>query len=133
MCCFGITRTCAGATGLMSGKASAWALSATLVAGILPSTILQKMQSAMVPLESFLRVEQQSNRAFVDDAQLHGGAEHALLDVDAAAAAESAEAVVERLGRFRRRRVDEGRPAPLARVAVQSELGDGEHRALHLD
>src|SRR5438552_1821029 len=43
----GFSASVTGAVGLMSGKASAWALSATLVAGILPSTILQKMQSGI--------------------------------------------------------------------------------------
>src|SRR5712671_4941628 len=47
-CCLGMTRKCSGACGSMSGKARARSVSASFFTGILPSTILQKMQSSMV-------------------------------------------------------------------------------------
>ena len=45
MCFLGMTRAWTGATALMSAKANACSLSAIFLAGILPSIILQKMQS----------------------------------------------------------------------------------------
>src|SRR5207244_3111351 len=84
-------------------------------------------------------VEQQRHRALVDDAHLHGGAEHPFRDADAPLAAQVAELPVERLRLARRRRPREGRPAALLRISEQRELGDGqqlasrvEERAVHL-
>src|SRR5712692_12112376 len=81
-CFFGMTRTCTGACGSMSGKASSSSVSATFCTGILPAAILQKMQSSMGLLEHFLRVEQQRHRPLVDEAHLHGGAEDAFRHLD---------------------------------------------------
>ncbi len=47
-CSLGTTRTCVGACGLMSRKATVVSVSATTVAGISPATIRQNRQSGWV-------------------------------------------------------------------------------------
>src|SRR5689334_3790933 len=124
-----MTRMCTGITGLMSGNAIAPSFSPTFFAGILPATILQKMQSSMVTSEQLPGVEQQRHRALVDDAHLHGGAKNAFRHLHASLADEAAEPGVERLGHLRARGVAESRPVALPGVSEQRELGDGEHAA----
>src|SRR2546426_4152237 len=136
---FGITRMCTGISGLMSGNAMAPSFSPSFFAGIFPSTILQKTHSSMDTSEELLRIQQQRHRPFVDDADLHGGAEHALSNMEAAGPDALAEPGVQRLRALRPRRIDESRPRSLARIAEEGELrdrqpppADVDHRPVHL-
>ncbi len=70
-------------------------------------------------------LEQERDRAVVDEGDSHAGSEDALLRVKALA-----EAVVEGLGRLARRRVDIAGPIAVARVSVKCELADAENLAV---
>src|SRR6267142_2489159 len=126
-CFFGITNTCTGMQGLMSGNAIAPSFSATFFAGTFPATILQKTQSSMGSSEQLLRVQQQRHRTLIDDAHLHGGPKHPFPDLHAARPHLLAELRVERLGHLRPGGIDETRPGPLPGISEQRELRDGQH------
>src|SRR5712675_2655119 len=134
-----MTRMWTGAQGLTSGNAIAPSFSPTFFAGIIPATILQKTQSSMATSEELLRIEQQRHRAFVDDADLHAGAEDSLAHLEPPRTETIAEPGIERLGDLGARGVGESRPGPFPRVPEERELRHGkhaaagvEHRAVHL-
>src|SRR5712664_1463228 len=138
-CFFGITSTCTGMQGLMSGNAIAPSFSATFFAGTFPATILQKTQSSMGSSEQLLRIQQQRHRPLIDDAHLHGGPEYSLADLHPARPHLLAELRIERLRYLRPCRIDETRPGPLPGISEQRELRDGQdpsaniqHGSIHL-
>src|SRR2546427_10273483 len=133
---FGITRMCTGISGLMSGNAMAPAFSPSFFAGILPATILQKMQSSMkasAGSERFPGVEQQGYGAFVHDPDLHGGAEDAFRHLHSALARQLTEPRIERLSNLRPRGIDESGPGSLARIPEQRELRDRQDPSVHVE
>jgi hypothetical protein len=77
-------------------------------------------------------LEQQGDRPVVHELDLHVRAEDAGGHVGPAGAERVGEGVHQRLGLLRPGRVDVGRSPSLARVAVERELADDEHRARHV-
>src|SRR5687767_16000259 len=98
-CFFGITSAWKGACLFRSSKATARSSSWSFFAGIFPSAILQKMQSAIVvPSSKQPRgIEQDRHRPVVHQLHLHVGAEAAGRDLHAELARFLAETREERL------------------------------------
>src|SRR5437660_1355325 len=74
-------------------------------------------------------IEDDRDRAVIDELELHLRAEHSRLDRDAERAQLVAEALVERLRLLGWRGVDEARAVSLRRVGDERELGDDHHAA----
>src|SRR5947207_7277475 len=74
-------------------------------------------------------VEEEGDRPAVHQADVHHGAEHALLDLEAALGDALDEVPVEPTGLPRRRRRGESGPPPAPRVAVERELRHHQYGA----
>src|SRR5207302_68271 len=74
------------------------------------------------------RLDEQRDRPVVHEVDPHASAEPSSLRAEA-----FAHPLVQRLGRLGWRGVDEARPVPLARVAVERELADAQDLAARVD
>src|SRR5712664_345896 len=83
-------------------------------------------------LECFVGVEEDRDRAFIDQLHGHHRLENTGCDVHAKLAKRFAEFFVESFRLFRRRSGDEAWPALPARIAVKRELRDDQGAAFHL-
>src|SRR5438445_943578 len=83
-------------------------------------------------LKCFVGIEEDCDRAFIDQLHGHHRLENSGCHGDTELAQRFAEFLVERFGQFRRRRSNETRPPLPARIAIKRELRDDQGAAFHI-
>jgi hypothetical protein len=87
------------------------------------------VQGAAIGLKESLAVEEQSNRAIIQEADVHVGLEGAGLDIDSEASEFGGDGLIEWHGGFGAGCIDEAWASAFAAVTVEGELADEEHAA----